>query len=85
MSELNLIIVEVRLALVAKENEINKAGNCAIGFVKDAFTKRRKEVSSLERSMPDLRKKKDSEKQSIIEEFKNDAHELIREIARILV
>jgi hypothetical protein len=35
--------------------------------------------------MPDLRKKKDSEKQSIIEKFKNDAHELIHEIARILV
>lgn len=85
MSELNLIMVEVRLALTAKENEINKVGDCVIGFVKDAFKKRRMEVSSFERSMLDLRKKKDSEKQNIIEKFKNDAHELIHEIARILV
>jgi hypothetical protein len=85
MSELNLIMVEVRLALAAKENEINKVGDCAIGFVKEAFKKRRMEVSSFERSMLDLRKKKESEKQSIIEKFKNDAHELIHEIAIILV
>ncbi|MFA6086307.1 hypothetical protein [Mucilaginibacter sp.] len=50
MSELNLIMAEVRLALAAKENEINKVGDCVIGFVKDAFKKRRMEVSSFERS-----------------------------------
>jgi vacuolar-type H+-ATPase subunit H len=85
MKQLDSIMAEVRCALAAKENEINKAGNCAIGFVKDAFIKRRKEVSSFERSMPDLCKWKDSEKQNIIEKFKNDARELIGEITGILV
>jgi vacuolar-type H+-ATPase subunit H len=85
MRELDSIMAEVRDALAAKENEINKAGNCAIAFVKDAFTKRRKEVSSFECSMPDLHKRKDSEKHNIVERFRNDAHELIGEIASILV
>ncbi|MDB5144992.1 MAG: hypothetical protein JWQ66_3705 [Mucilaginibacter sp.] len=85
MNELDLVMAEVRCALAAKENEIKKAGNCAIGFVKDAFAKRRKEVSNFERSMPDLYRKKDTEKQNTIEKFKNDARELIGEIARILV
>jgi hypothetical protein len=85
MRELDLIMAEVRCTLAAKENEINKAGNCAIGFVKDAFIKRRKEVSSFECSMSDLHRQKDSEKHRIIEKFKNDAHELIGEITRILV
>ncbi len=85
MTELDSIMAEVRHVLAAKETEISKAGNCAIGFVKDAFIKRRKEVDGFERSMPNLLKNNGSEKQDIIKKFKNDAHELIGGITRILV
>jgi hypothetical protein len=84
MKELEEIVAELKKALAAKGKEIDMAGCCAIMPVKDAFKLREMEVVSFERST--YKVMADSTiKSALIERYRNDAHELLGMISRILV
>jgi hypothetical protein len=84
MKETDAIVEEVRKVLVEKQEEINKAGNAAIAYVKDAFKKRQKEFVHFERTAAGLTCTA-SQKPSVIDSYKKSAEVLLGEISRILV
>ncbi|MBB6113033.1 hypothetical protein SAMN05421821_12732 [Mucilaginibacter lappiensis] len=84
MRETDAIVAEVREALTAKQEEINKAGDAAIAYVKEAFKKRQKEFVHFERNAAGLTCTA-SQKPSVIDSYKKDAEVLLGEISRILV
>jgi len=84
MKETEVIVAEVRKALVVKQEEINMAGDAAITYVKDAFKKRQKKFVHFERTAAGLTCT-ESQKPSVIDGFKKSAEVLLGEISRILV
>ena len=84
MRETDAIVTEVRIALTAKQEEIEKAGTSAIAYVKDAFKKRQKEFVHFERTAAGLTRSV-SQKPSVIDSYKQSAEVLLGEISRILV
>ena len=84
MKELDAIVAEVKEALAAKGKEIEAAGYSVIKPVTDAYLMRVKEVVSFERST--LNVLDDSTFTTLtMSRYRNDAHELLTMISRLVV
>jgi hypothetical protein len=84
MKELDEIVAEVKEALAAKGKEIEAAGCCVIKPVSDAFLMRQREVFSFEQSTLHITDDA-STTSSIINQYRDDAQELLAMISKLLV
>jgi hypothetical protein len=84
MKELDAIVEEVKIALVAKGKEIMLAGPCAIKPVTDAYLVRQKEVIAFNLSVSNL-KDKSTITLFMIAKVRSDAQQLLGMIHKLVV